>query len=161
MENKDKVYVESMVNHSVSVLIPNTNIQKTWKKKGAKLSFDRETLVEAYYDPGIEYMFTHGILYTDDMDFKKAVGLEPEDATEPVNVVKMEDSYMKRLIGLMPLYQFKEEIEKLSYDQRQMLVQYAADHVEELKLDRVPIIDEKCGVHLMKSIELKRQAEEE
>lgn len=161
MENTNKVVVESMVNHPVSVLFPNSNIQRTWNKKGVKFSFDRELLVEAYYDPGIEYMFTHGILYTDDMDFKKTVGLEPEDAQEPVNVIKMEDSFMKRLISYMPVQQFAEEIEKLSYDQRQMLVQYIGEHPSELKLDRTHIIDEKCGVDIMKALQLKKQAEEE
>lgn len=159
--SNEKVFVESMVNHGVSILLPGTNIQKTWQKKGAKLSFDRDALVEAYYDPGIEYMFTHGILYTDDMDFKKAVGLEPEDAKEPVNVVKMEDAYMKRLISFMPVFEFEKELDKLSYDQRQMLVEYAVNHFNELKLDRTAIIDEKCGVHLMKAIELKKKAEED
>lgn len=159
--SNEKVFVESMVTHGVSILLPGTNIQKTWQKKGAKISFDRDALIEAYYDPGIEYMFTHGILYTDDMDFKKAVGLEPEDAKEPVNVVKMEDAYMKRLISFMPVSEFEKELDKLSYDQRQMLVEYAVNHSNELKLDRTAIIDEKCGVHLMKAIELKKKAEED
>ena len=157
---EDKIYVESMVSHRVSILMPGSTIWKRWPKRGAKIPFSRNELIEAYYDPGIEYMFTHGILYTDDMEFKIAVGLEDEDTTEPTKTIKLDDNFMKRMIGLMPVAQFEEEIEKLSYDQRQMLVEYAINHQSELKMDRVDLLDKKCGVHILKSIELAKSMEE-
>lgn len=159
MDN-NKIYVESMVNHPISILMPGTFTWKRWQKKGAKVSFNKEELAEAYFDPGIEYMFTHGVLYTEDMDFKKEIGLEPEDAKEPVNVIKLEDSFIKRMISFMPLTDFESELEKLSFDQRKMLVEYVIKHPTELKLDRTDLIDKKCGVHILKAIELKKQAEE-
>ena len=75
---------------------------------------DRQALYEAYYEPGIEYMFTHGILYTDDMAFKKMVGLEDEDAVEPTKTIKLEDNFIKRMVSYMPASDFEKEMEKLS-----------------------------------------------
>lgn len=158
--NTNKVTVENMANHKVSVVLPGTTIIKRWPKKGAKLSFDRDALIEAYYDPGIEYMFTHGVLYTDDMDFKIAVGLEEEGTETPTLMKKMDENYLKRLISLMPISQATEEINALSYDQRQMLVDYAVNHYNDLKMDRIAMLDSLCGSHITKTIELKTQSEE-
>lgn len=160
MEN-DKIFVESMVNGTVSLVLPGSTIARNWSKKGSKLAFDRQALYEAYYEPGIEYMFTHGILYTDDMDFKKLVGLEDEDATEPTKTIKLEDSFIKRMISYMPVSDFSQEMDKLSYDQRGMVVDYIMKHPTELKLDRTDIIDSKCNVHILKAIDLMKAEKEE
>ena len=160
MEN-EKIYVESMVNGTVSLMLPGTTIARNLSKKGSKLAFDRQALYEAYYEPGIEYMFTHGILYTDDMAFKKMVGLEDEDAVEPTKTIKLEDNFIKRMVSYMPASDFEKEMEKLSYDQRGMVVDYILRHPNELKLDRTEIIDRMCQVNILKSIELKKAETEE
>ena len=160
MEN-EKIYVESMVNGTVSLMLPGTTIARNWSKKGSKLAFDRQALYEAYYEPGIEYMFTHGILYTDDMAFKKMVGLEDEDAVEPTKTIKLEDNFIKLIVSYMPASDFEKEMEKLSYDQRGMVVDYILRHPNELKLDRTEIIDKMCQVNILKSIELKKAETEE
>lgn len=160
MEN-DKIFVESMINGTVSLILPGSTIARNWSKKGQKLAFDRQALYEAYYEPGIEYMFTHGILYTDDMPFKKLVGLEDEDATEPTKTIKLEDNFIKRMVSYMPVPEFEKEMEKLSYDQRGMVVDYILRHPTELKLDRIEIIDKLCQVNILKSIELKKAEQEE
>lgn len=157
----DKVVVQSLVEGRVGFQMPGSAIVKMWEKKGTKLSFNREELVEAYYMPGIEYLFTHGILYTDDMAFKKEVGLEPEDAEEPVNVLKLDDNLMRRMIGPMPLAEFTETIKKLSYDQRKELVAYIADHSDEMKFEKVDIIDKACETNILKVIEIQKAAKED
>ena len=52
-------------------------------------------------------------------------------------------------------------MEKLSYDQRGMVVDYILRHPNELKLDRTEIIDKMCQVNILKSIELKKAETEE
>ena len=83
MENK-KVMIENCVNHEVGIVLPELGIRRTWERKGAKKSIDLSLLREAMYEPGVEYMFTSGMLYIDDLEVKKELGLEPEDATAPV-----------------------------------------------------------------------------
>lgn len=159
--SNDKIYVESLVSDRVGFQMPGSTIVKMWEKKGTKLSFKREELIEAYYIPGVEYFFTHGILYTDDMEFKKEVGLEPEDAEEPVNVVKLDDNLMHRMIGPMPLVDFETEIKKLSYDQRQELIGYIVDHPSELKFEKVDIIDKACSTNILKVLEIQKAMAED
>ena len=65
----DKVIVESMVSGIVGITLPHLLFSKSWPKKGSKLPIDKEILRQAIYEPGVEYMFKHGILYMDDMDF--------------------------------------------------------------------------------------------
>ena len=156
----DKVVVENMIGSPVGFKMPGSAIIKMWEKKGQKLSFKRDELIEAYYIPGVEYFFTHGILYTDDMEFKKAVGLEPEDAEEPVNVVKLDENLKRRMIGPMPVAEFTEEIKKLSYDQRQELIGYIVDHPDELKFEKVDIIDKACSTNILKVLEIHKAEQE-
>ena len=42
-------------------------------------------------------MLKAGVLFIDDLEFKKELGLEPEDAVEPVNVILLEDKFIERL----------------------------------------------------------------
>ena len=52
-------------------------------------------------------MIDSGMLYIEDMAVKKELGLEPEDAKEPVNIIVLSDKEMRHYIT-MPLAQFKE-----------------------------------------------------
>lgn len=155
----EKVVIENMVNSTVSIIL-TSGAKKTWARKGAKISIDYEQLVESYYEPGIEYMFTHGILYTDNMAFKKEVGLESDEVEEPTNVIKLDDTRIKRIMSLMPLTQVKEELETLSYNQRKELADYVLEHPTEVKMDRIDIIGKSCGMDLFKAIELNKDKEE-
>ena len=156
-----KISVESMVNHQIGFTMPGSSIQKVWSKRGSKLSFNYDDLLEAYSIPGVEYFFKTGMLYTDDMEFKREVGLEPEDAEEPVNVVKLDEGFMKRMVGPMPLSEFNEQMKKLSYDQRQSLVDYIVDHPNELKMEKVDTINKACNVNILRALELDKAAKEE
>lgn len=152
----DKVMVTSMVNGTISVLSLN---RRVWSKKGQKLPISKDTLREAIYNPGVEYMFKNGILYIDDMDFKIELGLEPEGAKTPTQIIPMDDKYLNRVLKLMPISEMKKVIDSMTSVQKQELVDYAT-HQSDVALDRIRVVSEKCGVDVLKSIELNRQKEE-
>ena len=152
----DKVMVTSMVNGTISVLSLN---RRVWSKKGQKFPISKDTLREAIYNPGVEYMFKNGILYIDDMDFKIELGLEPEGAKAPTQIIPMDDKYLNRVLKLMPISEMKKVIDSMTSVQKQELVDYAT-HQSDVALDRIRVVSEKCGVDVLKSIELNRQKEE-
>lgn len=156
----DKVIVKSMSTGKIVIDLPDLRFKREWPKKYSKVSVDAEVLKEALYDPGVEYMINNGLLFIEDMDFKKEVGLEPEDAKEPVNIVPLDEKLMQRILKLMPISQVGEELKKLNVEQRRMLVTYAIEN-EMISMDRVDIIKEICGVDLLKAISLKKANEEE
>ena len=82
----DKIVVKSMSSGKIIINSPNLRFKREWPRKNAKVNIDAELLKELLYEPGVEYMVKSGLLFIEDMDFKKEVGLEPEDAEQPVNM---------------------------------------------------------------------------
>lgn len=149
----DKVMITSMVGGTISV--PSLQ-HRVWNKKGQKLPVSREVLSEAIYEPGVEFMFKNGILYIDDMETKIELGLEPANATVPTNIQPVDDKYLNRVLRLMPVVDMKKAIDAMSLVQKQELVDYTVLQ-NDIQLDRLAIVSEKCGVDILKAIELNRQ----
>lgn len=151
----DKVMVTSMVGGTISA---SSLEHRVWNKKGQKLPVSKDVLREAIYEPGVEYMFRKGILYIDDMDFKIELGLEAEGTKAPTDILPVDDKYLNRILRLMPIVEMKAAIDKMSVVQKQELVDYAAKQ-NDIQLDRLAIVSEKCNVDILKTIELNRQKE--
>ena len=151
----DKVMVTSMVGGTISA---SSLEHRVWNKKGQKLPVSKDVLREAIYEPGIEYMFKNGILYIDDMEFKIELGLEAPGTEMPTEVLPIDDKYLNRVLKLMPVSEMKSAIDKMSIVQKQELVDYASKQ-NDIQLDRLAIVSEKCGVDVLKTIELNRQKE--
>lgn len=151
----DKVMVTSMVGGTISA--PSLE-HRVWNKKGQKLPVSKDVLREAIYEPGVEYMFKKGILYIDDMDFKIELGLEAEGTKTPTDILPVDDKYLNRILRLMPIVEMKAAIDKMSIVQKQELVDYATRQ-NDIQLDRLAIVSEKCNVDILKTIELNRQKE--
>ena len=149
----DKVMVTSMVGGTVSA---SSLEHRVWNKKGQKLPVSKDVLREAIYEPGVEYMFKNGILYIEDMDFKIELGLESEGAKAPTDILPVDDKYLNRVLKLMPVPEMKAAIDKMSIVQKQELVDYASKQ-NDIQLDRLAIVSEKCKVDVLKTIELNRQ----
>jgi hypothetical protein len=92
--------VESMVDNLVSINLPELNFKRTWEKKGAKKPIDLDILREAIYNTGVEYMFQQGILYIDDMAVEIELGLEPENADKPQNIIVLDDKQKEDYLHL-------------------------------------------------------------
>ena len=151
----DKVMVTSMVGGTISA---SSLEHRVWNEKGQKLPVSKDVLREAIYEPGVEYMFKNGILYIDDMEFKIELDLEAPGTETPTEVLPIDDKYLNRVLKLMPLSEMKSTIDKMSIVQKQELVDYASKQ-NDIQLDRLAIVSEKCGVDVLKTIELNRQKE--
>lgn len=151
----DKVMVTSMVGGTISAASLE---HRVWNKKGQKLPVSKDVLREAIYEPGIEYMFKNGILYIDDMEMKIELGLEAPGTTAPTEVLPVDDKYLNRVLKLMPISEMKAAIDKMSIVQKQELVDYASKQ-NDIQLDRLAIVSDKCNVDILKTIELNRQKE--
>jgi hypothetical protein len=155
--NDNKVLVKSAVNAKVGITLPEYRFKQEWARKGAKAMIDRQLLEDIMFEPGVEYMFTNGILYIDDMETKKELGIEPEDAKEPVNVIVMDDAQMKRYLTVVPTHDFKEKMETLSKEQRLEVAQYAISNEILPSLDKCDYFKERTGIDVMSAINLNRQ----
>ena len=155
----DKVIVESMVSGIVGITLPHLLFSKSWPKRGSKLPIDKEILRQAIYEPGVEYMFKHGILYMDDMDFKIELGLEEEGTKAPKNIIPVDEKFLERLLKKMPTYEMKQHLKTMNDTQLRELIDYATAQ-NDIQLDRLSAIKEITGIDLFKVIELKNLKEE-
>ena len=146
----NKVTVISNNYSEVIINIPELHLNRVWEKKGAKKMIDFDQLQEAFYDPGVEYMFTHGILYIEDMEVKKLLGLEPDDATEPENIIILSDDQKERYLKRLPLADFKIAFAKLSREEQIALAQYAVENHIDTGLDKGKVIREVTHIDVMK-----------
>jgi hypothetical protein len=151
------ITVESCTDRTL--VIYNQYVNKTWMGKGQKFYVDRDNLEQAYYDPAVEYLFKQGFLTTDDKTFMEDVGLIQPGKTESI-VVKLDNNYLNRLIKLMPLNEFKEEIKKLTKAQMEDLADYAIEHYTDLKNDRIDILSKAAGRDILKAISNYKDSKE-
>lgn len=150
----EKVIVISNTHGAVSIDVPELRLSRTWAKKGAKIPIDFNTLQEAMYDPGVEYMFKHGLLYIEDLEVKKKLELEPEDATEPQNIIVLSDDQKERYLSRLPYNDFKIAFAKLSKEEQISLAQYAIDNKIQILKDKSDIIKESTHIDINKLMEL-------
>jgi hypothetical protein len=98
----NKISIKSMVSATVGVNLREINRRFQWPRKGAVVKVDKDIFDVMMYDIGFNNMLKHGVLFIMDMDVKKEMGLEPEDATEPVTLIGLSDEYIKRMVLLCP-----------------------------------------------------------
>jgi len=153
MENKVKVV--NLISSRVNINIPDMRLSRVWERKGAVRIIPFEQLEEAMYNPGVEALFREGVLGIDDLEIKKALGLEPEDATKPVNIIVLDDNQRKRYLTVMPTAEFKAKIKELSTEQIRELAQYAIDN-EIAAFDKAEIIKGMIGTDIIGSIQLNK-----
>lgn len=154
LRNK-KVKVKNLVSQRVLLSVPDLRLRRVWEKKGAVMTIPFEQLEEAMYSPGVENLFTEGILGIDDMEIKIALGLEPEDAVAPVNIITLSDAEMQRYLTAMPVFEFKEKIKELPYQQIMELANYAIAH-EIANFEKAEILKQFINIDIMSAIKLNR-----
>ena len=95
----------------------------------------------------------------DDMDFKIELGLEEPDTKVPTQIIPLDEKYANRLLKLMPISEMRQAIQKMTKEQVQELIGFAANQ-NDLQMDRLSAIKEITGTDVFKIIDLKRQLEE-
>ena len=152
----DRVIVTSMVNGIIGINRPEYRLVKTWPQKGSRLPVEKDSLRQAIYEPGVEYMFKKGMLYIDDMDFKIELGLEEEGTKTPTAIIPVDAKYLERVLKRMPVREMKEVIKAMNDVQKRELIDYAAEQ-NDIQLDRINAIKELIGIDLLRVIDLKNQ----
>lgn len=155
MEN-NMIMVKSASDFTIVVNVPDIPLHRTWKKRGAQYPVDRKLLLQAYYDPSVEYLFKEGMLTTNDVDFLKEVGLIEEDGTAVVT--PLTELKLSCLIKTWSLAEVKTELAKLTRSQLEELADYAVEHYTELSMDRIDVLSKATGKNIMKAIEHYRRA---
>ena len=120
----DKIKVISEFNGRCVIENADLRISRVWPARGAAVLFTKEQIEELMFDPAFSNMVKEGYLYIEDMEVKKEVGIEPEDATAPTAIL-LDDKQLKRFWKDMPLSQFKVETKNLKKVQLDSLAEYA------------------------------------
>lgn len=157
MEN-NMIMVKSASDFTIVVNVPDIPLHRTWKKRGAQYPVDRKLLLQAYYDPSVEYLFKEGMLTTNDVEFLKEVGLIEEDGTAVVT--PLTELKLSCLIKTWSLAEVTTELAKLTRSQLEELADYAVEHYKELSMDRIDVLSKATGKNIMKAIEHYRRAQE-
>lgn len=157
MDN-NMIMVKSASDFTIVVNVPDIPLHRTWSKRGAQYPIDRKVLLQAYYDPSVEYLFREGMLTVNDVEFLKEVGLMEDDGA--TSVVVLTEALLTRLIKTMPAVEVKNELKKLSRSQLEELADYAVEHYKDLQMDRIDIFTTATGKDIMKAIEHYRKAQE-
>ena len=85
------------------------------------------------------------------------IGIQEEDEPDPII---LSDGQIERLLTTAPFVEFKQTCSQLPPGQIKQIAQYAINNGVG-SLDRCGYIKEITGIDIMKSIEVKRQIEEE
>ena len=147
----DKIKITNMINNAVTISVPEIHFKRTWPSKNATIAVDRETLHELQYDPGVQYMFEQGILYIEDMADKIDLGLEPEDAKEPQNIIVLSEKQQRDYMIKLTQKEFEEKVSKLSYEQQQALADYAVKN-KLSDMNKCEFLKKVCGRDVIQSI---------
>lgn len=155
----EKIRVISKHQGPISVNISDLRFKREWPNKGASVLVEKETLEEMMYDSGFKYMIDTGMLYIEDLEVKKELGLEPEDATEPVNIIVLSDNDMKRMMTAMPQFEFDAKLKTLNYEQMLALADFAIKN-ELGDFGKCDAIKKACGKDILTAIKLNREDKE-
>ena len=156
---EDMVYVTSASDRTLVMFVPELSLSKTWNKRGQRYPIPRETLIQAYYNPSVEYLFKQGLVTTNDVEFLKYVGLMTED--NEIEVVPLTEELEMRMIKHMPIADLKVNLAKLTATQLSELAEFAVSHYSELKLDRVDLLTKVTRKDISKAIENYKAGQEE
>lgn len=156
----DKIKVISATNGRCGIDNADLRISRRWPARGSVVTFTKEQLDELQFDPAFMNMVREGLLYIEDMEVKKEIGVEPEDAEKPT-IILMDDKALKRFWKDMPLSQFKVELKTLTSEQIKLLAEYAIQHGDEGSIDKANYLSKISGYKILKGIELEKQSKEE
>ena len=156
----DKIKVISAARGRCIINNRDLGIKRVWQSRGDVVYFTKEQIEALMYDPAFSNMVNEGYLYIEDMEVKKEMGVEPEDAEKPT-LILLDDKTLRRFWKDMPFAQFKVETKTLTGEQIKILAEYAIAHGEEGSIDKANYLSKMSGYQILKGIELERQSKEE
>jgi len=157
MEN-NKIKVTNVSNSPAGIYLPEIRFRHMWQP-GSSFYIEKEVLEQLLYYPGVKYAIDNGILYIEDLTEKQELGLEPEDATEPVNIIVLSDKERRNYMTIMPFDEFKEKVKALSLEQIGFLIDYAIDN-HLLDFEKNEFLKELTGRDIIGAVRLKKMNQE-
>ena len=155
----DKIKVISAARGRCVINNRDLGIKRVWQSRGDAVLFTKEQIEALMYDPAFSNMVNEGYLYIEDMEVKKEIGVEPEDAVAPTRIL-MDEKQLKRFWKDMPLGQFKVEVKNLTKQQITSLADYAIEHGDEGSIEKANYLSTISDRNILKGIELNRQSKE-
>lgn len=152
----EKIKVISAVNHRCGIDNADLHISRRWPGLGSVVTFDKEQIEELMFDPAFANMISEGMLYIDDMEVKKEIGVEPEEATTPT-IIYLSEKELERFWKIMPMAQFKLETKKLTKSQITSLARYAMAHGQTGSIEKANYLSEISGFQILKGIENNKE----
>lgn len=150
----DNIKIKSMAKATVGITVPELSLRRTWARKGAIQLIPMELLEQAFYLPGVEYMFKTGILYIEDRAARITLGLETDSSSgleEKVEMIVLTDEYTQKLLTSIPLKEFRETLDKLSGPQLNELATSAIDF-RITDYQRCLLLKERTGRDVLKIV---------
>lgn len=159
MEKQRMVVLKNMINGNVSVKKPQYGVNRTWTRMGQPMAIPFDLVEQLLWDTGFNNMIRSGILYIENMQDKIDLGLEPEGAVEPENIIVLSQDQIKALWTVKTLAEFKEEIKKLPMTQIDAITEYAVAN-KIVKTDKAEFLKEYAQKDVLKAIVRKQESEE-
>ena len=155
----DKIKVISAFDGRCGIDNMRLNISRRWEGRGDSVLFTKEQIEELQFDNAFMNMVRAGMLYIDDMEEKKEIGVEPEEAETPT-LILLDNKELKRFWNDMPLAQFKLETKGLTSSQIKSLAEYAIRHGNDGSIEKASYLSSISGYNILKGIELEKQSQE-
>ena len=155
----DMIKVRSASDSIIVINAPEIPLVKTWSKRNAVYPIAKDALIQAFYSTSLEALIKEGMLIVEDAGFLMEVGLI-QDVKEQV-AVELTPALMKKAIGVIPTWEFKDLLDKLSEHQISDLAEYAIANHGELRMDRIDMLSKASHKNILKAIELYRKAQED
>lgn len=152
-----KIKVTNNVNQYVTLVDHSLNFRMTFERKGVSRLIDLDILQQMIYNVGVEAIFKQGVLVIDDMEAKIALGLEPEGAKEPVNIITLTDAQKRRHLTVSPMDEFKKTVDSLSLEQKKELARFAIANELIGNMEKVDYLQEKTSIDILKAIQMNRE----
>lgn len=156
-----QVIIENMVNKTVSVpfKLPNYNMKRVWRQKGAKFPVPYDVVEQSLWDRGFRYLIDSGVLYIVDMKDKQDLGLEPVGVTEPENIIVLNDIQIMALMKNKTMEEFVATIETLNKTQIDNIINYCVTK-EVIEMEKCTYLKKITGKDIIKDITKKREVKE-
>ena len=153
----NKVKVTNNSNQYVVLVDSSIRFRLVFEKRGVSRFIDSDILQQLMYKPSVEKMFNQGILIIEDMPTKIELGLEPEGAKEPVNIIVLTDAQKRRYLTVAPLKDLIEIVEKLPFEQVKDLARFAIANELVGSIEKTDFLKEKTGIDILKGIQLNKE----
>lgn len=152
-----KIKITNNSNQYVVLSDRSLNFKAVFERRGVTRLVDLEILQQMIYNAGVEILFKQGVLVIEDMEAKIELGLEPEGAKEPVNIITLNDAQKKRHLTVSPMKEFKELIDKMPLEQVKELARFAIANELVGNMEKVDYLQSKTNINILKGIQTIRE----